>query len=895
MDPVDRPQPVNANPLRPRILPPALAPTILDRGRLRERLDLPRAGAVTFVVAPSGYGKSALVAGWLQGRVGAWLSLDRTDDSAADVTRAIVAACQRVTPGIGRVALAMLGSAPSPSALGAAIAGELAAAGGPFVLVLDDAHELVSEDAWAVVQGLVAQAGPDLHVALTSWQPPRLDRDALLAAGRLVEIGALDLVFHPAEISAIAERAGETLRPERLERILALSAGWPVIVRLLLTGDLADRRLDTMFGDPSAADTVAEYVRRLTAIRSPQAVEALEWATLVDPLSDDLLTAMLGPERCEGGDLLATLGDVVVMPIAGGDAGWYRLQPIVREELHRRLLARVGEPEMRAARLRAADWYAAHGLTTEAIRQAVDAGDLQRATTYVVIAGFDRLRFHATGEVGLWLSLLPAPVFEGRPDLLLLRSIDFSRGLAVIASHATAKDARRVLETENGRAASLIPAERLLPLISVFELDVSEGPTDAESLLTLYRRLLVECAPVDQMARGVLATSVAIRLTSMQGVEAAQALLEERSGGIGVADAVETAYNFGGLALLRDFKVASGRDLRATLDECRRRSAANGIHGLQAFAATRQGWEALRQLDLPTATALFAESAALPEISGFLAWREERQGMAMVLQLRGEEDAANAVAEHVVTTIERGALLGLLENARSFQARLWLAQRDFVKVDQWLQTTPLDPTFEPPAFPEITLQTWVTAMLSFREALADGSRLDGDIERAIMMLADVSDFLQHDRGKLGTVLCRALFARERGMPAGDYLTEAVQRAALRDDLLSFAEHGEPMAEFLAEHRAILPEPAFVDRAMAAAERVGQIYPHRLMSRRLTDRELEVLVRLPDRLNRREIAGEMFISDRTVQRHTVNLYRKLGVSNRADAVHRGIELGWLPQP
>lgn len=61
---------------------------------------------------------------------------------------------------------------------------------------------------------------------------------------------------------------------------------------------------------------------------------------------------------------------------------------------------------------------------------------------------------------------------------------------------------------------------------------------------------------------------------------------------------------------------------------------------------------------------------------------------------------------------------------------------------------------------------------------------------------------------------------------------------------------------------------------------------------LTDRELEVLRLEAAGLTNAEIAGRMYISIATVKRHISNLYGKLGVTHRTQALVRARELGLL---
>jgi LuxR family maltose regulon positive regulatory protein len=62
---------------------------------------------------------------------------------------------------------------------------------------------------------------------------------------------------------------------------------------------------------------------------------------------------------------------------------------------------------------------------------------------------------------------------------------------------------------------------------------------------------------------------------------------------------------------------------------------------------------------------------------------------------------------------------------------------------------------------------------------------------------------------------------------------------------------------------------------------------------LSNRELEVLALLRERLSNEEIARQLCISTTTVKRHAVNLYGKLGVSSRRDAVLKAENLRILP--
>ncbi|MCP4398340.1 MAG: helix-turn-helix transcriptional regulator [bacterium] len=63
---------------------------------------------------------------------------------------------------------------------------------------------------------------------------------------------------------------------------------------------------------------------------------------------------------------------------------------------------------------------------------------------------------------------------------------------------------------------------------------------------------------------------------------------------------------------------------------------------------------------------------------------------------------------------------------------------------------------------------------------------------------------------------------------------------------------------------------------------------------MTNRESEILALLAQRMSNQEIADTLFFSPETVKRHVMNLYKKLAVHNRREAVAKARALNILPE-
>ncbi len=191
---------------------PRPQPGFVPRPRLAAALDEGLARQLVLVCAPAGSGKTVLLADWAgrDGRLVAWLSLDAADNDPARFWRHVVAALDRVRPGIAERAGSLLGPPAPPSfeRLVTALVNELAAqpSEDEVLLVVDDYHLIEAQPVHASLEFLVEHLPPGLDLVVASRADPPLPLPRLRAGGRLAELRAADLRFTAEEAAALAAR-----------------------------------------------------------------------------------------------------------------------------------------------------------------------------------------------------------------------------------------------------------------------------------------------------------------------------------------------------------------------------------------------------------------------------------------------------------------------------------------------------------------------------------------------------------------------------------------------------------------------------------------------------------------------------------------------------------------
>ncbi|MCA9985339.1 MAG: hypothetical protein KDE59_13625, partial [Anaerolineales bacterium] len=448
--------------LQTKLRRPELRPVRVERPALYARLTTGQLQKLTLVVAPAGFGKTALVSGWLGERPAGWLALDRADNEPARFWRYLIAALQTLAAPVGVTALAMLGAnpPPPPEALLTSLVNDLAAGDGPLCLILDDYHLIENPAIHDALAFFIEHMPARLHLVLLSRSDPPLPLAGWRASGQLQELRQADLCFSLAEAAEfLNEVMGLALMTAQVEQLAERTEGWVAGLQLAALS-LQGHKDPTAFVAAFSGSHrfVMDYLLDEVLLRQSEPVRRfLLQTSILNRLTAGLCAAVTG--RSDSAAVLAELerANLFILPL-DDERRWYRYHQLFADLLRARLL---DEDEATELHQRAARWLAAEGRTAEAINHWLAAEDFAAAAALIEEAGFVALYQGELGQLAGWLAALPPMWAAERPWLGILAgwtALLTGRFPAVAAAVGAAQSRLAAAGDRQGEAAGHLAA-----------------------------------------------------------------------------------------------------------------------------------------------------------------------------------------------------------------------------------------------------------------------------------------------------------------------------------------------------------------------------------------------------------------------------------------------------
>jgi LuxR family maltose regulon positive regulatory protein len=872
---------------------PPLRPGFVSRPRLIELVQAGLARKLTLVSAPAGFGKTTLINEWISAsqRPVAWISLDQGDNDPVRFLAYLVGALQRVDETLGRsVSDFMLPSVTpaSPHQAGwvqtpmTVLINDLSAAGTALTLVLDDYHLISSPVVHQVLLFLLEHRPPSVHVVIGTREDPPLPLPRWRAQGQVTEIRERELRFTTGETAAFLKQTMNLpLPPQAIEALESRTEGWITGLQLaaLALQEGRDEAQAQSFIDAVGGDNryIMDYLISEVLQRQPEVMrDFLRQTAILEQMTGALCDALTG--RQDGQAMLDQLDEanLFLIPL-DHRREWYRYHRLFAEFLRTRL----DREEQKTLHRRAMRWHEARGFVNRAIQHALacasisgewdDAERLIRRAAEKTIHAGNILTLHA------WLEALPDERVRACGELAIYRGWV----LALTGDMALAEDYADAAQ-EHAPAADL---GKLLLLRSWVALLSRQDHATASR----WAADALEMLPQDQPHWRLIALwMMAESLERTRNVAEAIALFRQ-AGQVGralgnqvfaaVVDmTLAAALNNHGQR--RDAVAVCQDAIRRYTDELGRTSPLAGL----IFNRLGSLYYEANQLEL--ARECHEKGLALGERLALRSYMIFSHSFAApTLYAQGQVAAA---LDTLQKAHQFAIQIGFSDAAwyLAVEADLHLRQGDLSFVRRWAEAAGLSPDDEP-EYLRIEQQIVYARLLLVQGQLTDAGRCLPRLER-----------FTRERGLyrwLMTVhiLQALMLARLGDRPAAlEHLSQALQIAAPEGYVRAFLDEDEQLLTLLPHVRHVAPD--FVDQLLACCARKPEPVPpgSQPLIEPLSARELEVLGLIADGLSNREIAQKLFIAVGTVKRHINNIYGKLDVHSRTQAVARARELQLL---
>jgi len=876
----------------------------------------------------------------------AWLSLEASDNDPIRFWTALVAAVCTCLPNMGAMTLAMLRAQETPplSTILTHLLHELGQIHTELILILDDYHVIEDQVIHESIRFFIEHLFPTVHVVLATCADPELPLSRWRMRDEMNEIRSSDLRFTQVEAqSYLSQRMGLALSVEDVATLVHRTEGWIAGLQLAALAMRKQQDLPGFVQDFAGSYRyLLDYVRQDILAQLPDSLQRFLLETsLVSRMNAALcqaITAGASPQASQ--EILEELqrANLFVVPL-DERRQWYRYHDLFREALRARLHATQPE-RVPLLHIRAARWYETKAEWREAVEHALAARDYHLAAYLMEQAAPHLWRCGEASTVQNWVVALPDIVLRAHARLAFNAALRFLNSVHISAEIVHANMAAQVERTivrmeailsseqslEVSEAETALIERRVRLLRALIEVRAYFTHADTERLRTLTAE--VEALPPDdEVSWRMIPLTFAFWLTLALQQESSLLIPRLRSAKQWISEARDHLATFRVMTWLARSYIHAGR-LQQARQECR---AALALLDKFAGSIAIAGYLFSSLFDIYyTWNRLDEASSALHHLLQIAQdWRQVellaigKRGVAQLALARGDLASAQDALQEAETLLEQEEFANNARWVLDTRVQVWLAQGRLTEASDWAaRAIAARATGDP-------LRTW-EVLLVVRVALAQQQyaravellegfkeRLDqfGDMENRLEWMALYVVALHHAgktvdaariAGRLfaltgpegyirifldaGEPMRQTLVAlldglRNRGVaakqaPGSVALVNSIPRSYVLKLLTEFArdgrQHTSKAGMLPASQHEIRHGPETAELQWQGVEL-------------LSPQERRVLRLLVAGQTYAEIASALIVSPNTVKTQVSSIYRKLGVSRRADAI--AVAAGW----
>ena len=928
--------------LQTKLFIPPKRPELVSRPRLIELLNEGLHRKLTLISAPAGFGKTTLVTEWLdnlwldakkenqiENRI-AWLSLDEGDNDQVRFLSYFIAALNQIegidaTFGKGALSMLLSPQPPPTETVLTSLINELAAIPDRIILVLDDYHSIDSPVVDDVLSFLLERLPSRMHLVMATRNDPQLSLARLRAGDQLTEIRAADLRFSSLEVAEFLNQVMSlNLSEEDIAALETRTEGW--IAGLQLAAISIRGQTDTTNFIKSFTGSyhlVLDYLIEEVLEQQSERVQSFLLQTAVlERLTGSLCDALTGQDNGQQTLEYLEQANLFIVPL-DNERRWYRYHHLfvdfLRQRMHQSTTTSTGDESGDVAELhkRASVWYEDNDLEIEAFHHAVAANDVEHAAR---LAEGEEMPLHLSGAltpVLNWLESLPTTILDARPSLWVM----YGSALLLAGQLTGVEQKLRAAEAALQGAELDDKTKFLVGLIASARAALSSyvltgQPTGVDQNLQAAEAAL-QVTESDEKSQDLVGLVTPIR--------AALAINQHQVETVIVQSRRALEY----LPPDNPFRITPTWLLGVAYQLQGDRAAAS-----QAYTKAISMSQAVGAFLITIPATIGLGNVQETENQLYLAAESYRRGLQLgddqplpylgLARIFYEWNDVSAAQQHRQQSVQLARQLENTDNIVScevFLARLKLVQGDVAGAAAILTQT--DQFVRQHSFmhrmPEVAAAQVLTSLhqgnLAAAAHLAETHELpisqvrvhlvQGDTSAALAVLGPLRQQVEakgweDERLKVMVLQAAALHAHGEKDKAAQLLGDALALAEPGGFIRIFVDEGPPMARLLyeAQTRGIAPDyirrllTAFPDAEPEKTDLSKSQAPESEMIELLSGRELEVLSLMAQGLKYNQIAEQLIVSLNTIRSHTKNIYGKLGVKNRTQAIEKARDLNLL---
>jgi LuxR family transcriptional regulator, maltose regulon positive regulatory protein len=904
--------------LASKLQAPRPRPHLVHRPRLIQRLQQGLDKTLILLSAPAGFGKSTLLGDWLAscGIPAAWLSLESRDNDPGRFLTYLLAALHDPDPGLSTA----MQNLPHPlhrtclenvlTSLINGLQARMSEDQEHAVLVLDDYHVISNGSIHAALSFLLEHLPAHLHLILATRQDPPLPLARLRGRDDLLELRASDLRFtHEETTTYLVEKMGLPLSTEESALLQTRTEGWITGLHLAaLSLQNCDDPLAFIATFSGTHHHVMDYLLEEVLNRQSQAIQDfLLQTSLLDRLSASLCDAVRGQHDSQAKLGFLEQANLFLVPL-DDERRWYRYHHLFADVL-RQQLQQTTPTQIPILHLRASNWFEQHGLIAEAISHAQaasgseEAASLIKQHTWTFVLGNQQRALHEQLQ-GLSEGLIMA-----HPSLHLLNA------LALMNTHHWEAASAHLQTIEQGaRHGENTREERdLLGQVVASQSLLACFSGDLEGYVSLSQRALdllseTNTTPLTRMLRGEAILGAAHAYLVSGDVTAASERLLAETTAFARASADHQLLLPRGLNLLARLQVLQGRLRQAatTYEEIgqlvKKHEEVQILADISAYyfglGDLLREWNELEAAEqhLARGMDLFKGMFSIDAETVWLGYA----ATARVQQAQGRDNQALATLDAFMQRAQHYRFApSLLAQGAALRAQLELTQGRLQAAHRWAASSGLTTCNDLSYLQEREYLTFARVRIAEERISPTASGLS-EVQCLLERLLDEAETRMRLHSVIEILLLLALAFEVQADHDWALITlgRALAMAEPEGYLRLFLDEGPPMLALL--HRAQQHGLAqdYIARLLAAASKTRSTDQPRCAPQPdspmepLTRRERDVLWLVLEGASNREIARQLVLSVNTVKKHILNIYGKLNVQSRAQAIAKARRLNLL---